>query len=108
MIGVPTSTVFPRGTSSSTTVPACGEGSSTSDLAVSISQTTSLTATVSPGATRQVTDLGLGQPFADVGEGEGLRAHRDSFRRGCPGRRVPNSVNIARNRAEPPRATRID
>ncbi|MCB5292573.1 hypothetical protein BJQ90_02009 [Arthrobacter sp. SO3] len=55
MIGVPTSTVRPSGTSSSVTVPANGEGSSTRDFAVSISHRTSLMATVSPGLTFQAT-----------------------------------------------------
>ena len=43
MIGVPTATVSPSGTSSADTVPAYGDGSSTSDFAVSISTTMSLT-----------------------------------------------------------------
>src|SRR6478752_3382942 len=51
MIGVPTSMVWPTSTSRSLTVPAHGMGSSTSDLAVSISSTMSLTLTVSPGET---------------------------------------------------------
>src|SRR6476659_2424451 len=51
MMGVPTSIVWPTSTSRSLTVPAQGMGSSTSDFAVSISRTTSLTFTVSPGAT---------------------------------------------------------
>jgi hypothetical protein len=55
MIGVPTSTVTPSGTSSSVTTPAYGDGSSTSDFAVSISTIGSLMRTVSPGFTRQVT-----------------------------------------------------
>ncbi len=55
MIGVPTSIVRPSSTSSSPTMPACGDGSSTRDFAVSISQITSLTATASPGATFQAT-----------------------------------------------------
>src|SRR6185312_11332112 len=55
MIGVPTSTVLPSGTSSSDTTPAYGLGSSTSDLAVSISTITSLTATASPALTFQDT-----------------------------------------------------
>jgi hypothetical protein len=55
MIGVPTSTVWPSGTSSSWTTPAYGTGSSTSDLAVSISTTTSFTATRSPTLTFQET-----------------------------------------------------
>src|SRR5215212_5468563 len=54
MIGVPTSTVVPSGTSSSVTTPAYGDGSSTSDFAVSISTIGSLIRTVSPGRTRQV------------------------------------------------------
>ena len=37
MIGVPTGTVSPSGTISFCTVPSKGEGSSTSDFAVSIS-----------------------------------------------------------------------
>src|SRR5690349_24569363 len=55
MIGVPTATVSPSGTSRSVTVPAYGTGSSTRDLAVSISTTMSLTLTVSPTLTFQVT-----------------------------------------------------
>ncbi len=55
MIGVPTSTVAPSSTRSFETVPANGTGSSTSDLAVSISTTMSLTLTTSPGLTRHVT-----------------------------------------------------
>ncbi len=55
MIGVPTGTVSPSGTISSCTVPANGDGSSTSDFAVSISTTMSLMATVSPSLTLQVT-----------------------------------------------------
>ncbi|MDF2664672.1 MAG: hypothetical protein K0R81_522, partial [Microbacterium sp.] len=55
MIGAPTSTVEPSDANSSPTVPEKGDGSSTSDLAVSISTITSLTATVSPGATRHCT-----------------------------------------------------
>ena len=55
MIGVPTGTVSPSGTSRAVTVPAYGEGSSTSDLAVSISTTMSLISIVSPSLTRQET-----------------------------------------------------
>ena len=55
MIAVPTGTVSPSGTSSAVTTPAYGEGSSTSDLAVSISTTMSLISTVSPSLTRQAT-----------------------------------------------------
>src|SRR5215217_978842 len=55
MMAVPTSMVTPSGTSSSLTVPANGEGSSTIDLAVSISHRTSLMATASPGLTFQET-----------------------------------------------------
>src|SRR4051795_13424034 len=55
MIGVPTATVWPSSTMSACTVPANGEGSSTSDLAVSISTTTSLTLMTSPTLTFQVT-----------------------------------------------------
>ena len=55
MIGVPTATVCPGSTSSSPTVPANGDGSSTAAFAVSISTSIWFTATVSPGATRQVT-----------------------------------------------------
>jgi hypothetical protein len=40
MIGVPTSTDCPSGTSSSVTTPSNGEGNSTSDFAVSISTMT--------------------------------------------------------------------
>ena len=55
MIGVPTGTVLPSSTSSAVTTPANGLGSSTIDLAVSMSTMMSLTLTVSPTATRQVT-----------------------------------------------------
>ncbi len=55
MIGVPTSTVWPSGTSSSATTPAYGLGSSTTALAVSMSTMIWFTVTVSPGFTRQVT-----------------------------------------------------
>src|SRR6476619_1922056 len=55
MIGVPTGTVSPSGTISFCTTPAKGDGSSTSDLAVSISTRMSLMATVSPSLTFQVT-----------------------------------------------------
>ncbi len=51
MIGVPTSTVSPSATRIAVTSPAYGEGSSTRDLAVSISTTTSLILTVSPTLT---------------------------------------------------------
>src|SRR3712207_9018667 len=51
MIGVPTSTVAPASNSSSVTVPAHGEGSSTAALAVSTSHSGWLTVTVSPTAT---------------------------------------------------------
>ncbi len=55
MIGVPTATVSPSGTSSAVTVPAYGDGSSTMLLAVSMSHTTSLTAMTSPTLTFQAT-----------------------------------------------------
>src|SRR5690606_8778895 len=51
IIGVPTGTVAPSSTSSASTTPAYGLGSSTSDLAVSISTMTSLTLMASPGLT---------------------------------------------------------
>ena len=55
MIAVPTSTVSPSLTSRAVTVPAYGEGSSTRDLAVSISTTMSLISMTSPSLTRQET-----------------------------------------------------
>ncbi len=55
MIGVPTSTVSPSSTSRAETGPAYGEGSSTSDLAVSTSTTMSLISTWSPTLTFQLT-----------------------------------------------------
>src|SRR5690625_1905882 len=51
MMGTPTSTVSPSAKSSSTTTPSYGEGSSTSDFAVSISTIAWLTCTSSPGWT---------------------------------------------------------
>src|SRR5450830_545017 len=55
MIGVPTSTVWPSSTRIAATTPANGDGSSTSDFAVSISTSTWLTTTGSPTLTFQVT-----------------------------------------------------
>ena len=55
MIGVPTSTVSPSLTRMAVTVPAKGDGSSTSDFAVSISTSTWLTVITSPGLTFQAT-----------------------------------------------------
>src|SRR5690606_28429821 len=51
MIGVPTATVTPSCTRIASTTPSKGEGSSTSDFAVSISTRVWFTVTVSPGAT---------------------------------------------------------
>ena len=69
MIGVPTGTVSPSGTSSAVTMPAYGEGSSTSDLAVSISTTMSLISTVSPSLTRQETISASVRPSRRRGAG---------------------------------------
>ncbi len=55
MIGVPTSTVWPSSTSSASTVPSYGLGSSTIDLAVSMSTMMSLTLMTSPTDTFQLT-----------------------------------------------------
>jgi len=55
MIGVPTSTVVPSATRIAVTVPAKGDGSSTSDFAVSISTSTWFTMISSPGLTFQAT-----------------------------------------------------
>ena len=55
MIAVPTATVSPSGTRRAVTVPAYGDGSSTSDFAVSISTTMSLISMTSPSLTRQET-----------------------------------------------------
>ena len=55
MIGMPTPTVSPSLARSCSTVPENGQGSSTIDFAVSISQITWFTVTVSPGATFQET-----------------------------------------------------
>ena len=68
MIGVPTATVSPSGTSSALTTPAYGDGSSTSDFAVSISTTMSLIAIVSPTFTFQVTISASVRPSPDVGQ----------------------------------------
>src|SRR5690606_33821466 len=51
MIGTPTSTVVPSGARISLTTPVYGDGSSTSDFAVSISTIVWLTVTASPTAT---------------------------------------------------------
>src|SRR5690349_1902387 len=67
MIAVPTSTVMPSSTNNSVTVPAKGDGSSTRDLAVSISQRTSLIATVSPGLTFQATTSASVRPSPTSG-----------------------------------------
>src|SRR5215831_8009794 len=55
MIGVPTSAVVPSATSSLSTTPAYGLGSSTTAFAVSISTMIWLMATVSPGSTSHLT-----------------------------------------------------
>lgn len=55
MMTDPTSTTSPSAQRNSPTTPSNGLGSSTIDLAVSTSTTTSLTFTVSPGATCQET-----------------------------------------------------
>ena len=68
MIGVPTATVSPSGTSSALTTPAYGDGSSTSDFAVSISTTMSLIAIVSPTFTFQVTISASVRPSPEVGQ----------------------------------------
>ena len=68
MIGVPTGTVSPSATISFWTVPANGEGSSTIDLAVSISQMMSLMATTSPSLTFHETISASVRPSPDVGQ----------------------------------------
>ena len=55
MIGEPTSTVSPSDASSSATTPSNGQGSSTTDLAVSISTMVCPSCTVSPTATCHLT-----------------------------------------------------
>jgi hypothetical protein len=52
-IGEPTGTTAPSAATSASTVPSNGEGSSTTDLAVSISTTGWFTATRSPGPINQ-------------------------------------------------------
>ena len=69
MIGVPTSTVSPSLTSSSETSPSNGQGSSTTLLAVSISQIVWLTETLSPGATFQETISASVRPSPTSGSG---------------------------------------
>src|SRR5690606_1947530 len=69
MIGVPTATVCPTSTSSASTTPANGDGSSTRDFAVSISTMTWLTSTDSPGATRHATISASVRPSPTSGSG---------------------------------------
>src|SRR5699024_7333599 len=69
-MGVPTSTVSPTSASSSVTIPACGLGSSTRDLAVSISTRTSLTSTRSPTAIFQSTISASVSPSPTSGSGK--------------------------------------
>src|SRR5690606_24209816 len=69
MMGDPTSTVAPSTASSSVTTPAKGLGSSTSDLAVSISTSTWLTVTRSPGFTFQATISAAVRPPPTPGSG---------------------------------------
>ena len=76
MIGVPTWTVSPSGTSSSVMVPANGDGSSTSDLAVSISTIDVVELDRVAGLDLPGDDLGLDQALAHVGEAEVLDAHQ--------------------------------
>src|SRR4051794_22492159 len=69
MIGVPTSTVEPSSTSSAVTVPANGDGNSTSDFAVSISTSTWLMVTVSPALTFHDTISASVRPSPTSGSG---------------------------------------
>ena len=68
-IGVPTSTVLPSSTSSSDTTPSNALGSSTSDLAVSISTNTWSSTMRSPGATRHCTISASVKPSPTSGNG---------------------------------------
>ena len=68
-MGVPTGTVSPGETSTRVTTPAHGDGSSTSDFAVSISTSTWLTATASPGITRHSTISASVRPSPASGSG---------------------------------------
>ena len=68
-IGVPTSTVLPSSTSSSDTTPSKALGSSTSDLAVSISTNTWSSTMRSPGATRHCTISASVKPSPTSGNG---------------------------------------
>ena len=74
MIGRPTSTVSPSATSRPVTVPANGDGSSTSDFAVSISTRTWSTATSSPIATRHWTISASLRPSPTSGRGNSATA----------------------------------
>lgn len=67
--GSPTATVSPGSAHSFATVPAKGLGSSTIDLAVSTSHSTSLILTVSPGDTRQETT----SPSVSPSPGSGMQ-----------------------------------
>src|SRR3954452_20916552 len=67
MIGVPTSTVVPASWSSSVTVPAYGEGSSTAALAVSTSHSGWLIVTVSPTAASHCRISPSGRPSPTSG-----------------------------------------
>ena len=85
MMGVPTSTVWPSGTSSAATTPAYGLGSSTTALAVSMSTMIWFTVTVSPGFTRQLTMSASVSPSPTSGR-------RNSRRRRGRGPVVTDSV----------------
>ena len=78
MMGVPTSTVCPSSTSSAVTTPANGEGSSTSDFAVSISTMTWLTTIVSPAATFHETISASVRPSPTSGSGNSAFAMSSS------------------------------
>ena len=68
MSGAPTATTSPAPACRAVTVPACGEGSSTTALAVSTSAIVWLSVTVSPTLDEPRHELGLGKALAEVGQ----------------------------------------
>ena len=75
----PTLTRSPSANASLATVPLTGDGSWVWDLSVSTSTTAWSRATVSPGRTSQLDDLGLLEALPDVGELE-LDGHQPASR----------------------------
>src|SRR5580700_11611874 len=98
MSGAPTSTASPEDANNSTTVPAKGLGNSTTAFSVSTSTRTSLSATVSPGATCHATTTASVRPSPRSGSRK-LRTSvmaggTDRPRAGCDRRQARSGAEL--------------